>query len=409
MSTESGQAQVGYGIVSFAVLQIIEPVMHALHLPDVTLTYVVLALAVGFPVAVVLAWAFDVNEGRIERAAPAASAALTGTRLRLLLVGIGLVAAAPGVIWYFVWPGHAKSTVDAAFPTAASATPSIAVLPFADMSPQKDQEYFSDGIAEEILNALAQVDGLRVAGRTSSFSFKGKSAKAADIGRELNVGHLLEGSVRHEGNRIRITAQLVNAADGYHLWSQTYNRELTSIFAVQDEIAQAVVVALRLWLVPGQHREPSTKAYSTDNPEVYRLYLLGRYWGSTGSEEGYRRAIESLQKAVTLEPGYAPAYANLALAHQGSVIDIGTAAEAAVQIRRAIAEAERPRRSRLGTLDRFQCLFRNTDLKRTFGLCLSWQPHEPRREKALHDLAAKLSFTDLKGTAFLERPERVFL
>ncbi len=167
---------VGYGIVSFAVLQVIEPIMHALHLPDAALTYTVVALALGFPVTVMLAWAFDIKQGKIERTAPLA-AGPRAVRLRLLLLAIGVLAAAPGTIWYFFVRNPAQS---GAAPEVAATTPSIAVLPFVDMSPGKDQEYFSDGIAEEILNVLAQVEGLHVAGRTSSFSFKGaKEAQEA--------------------------------------------------------------------------------------------------------------------------------------------------------------------------------------------------------------------------------------
>src|SRR5262249_41603455 len=150
------RALIGYGVVAFAVLQIIEPVMHGLHWPDSVLTYVVAALAVGFPIVVVLAWIFDVNEGRVERSAPAAG--ISRLRLALTLLGLGVLAAAPGVAWLVYKRGPAPKA-------AAEGVPSIAVLAFADLSPAHDQDYFSDGIAEEILNALARVKGLRVAGR----------------------------------------------------------------------------------------------------------------------------------------------------------------------------------------------------------------------------------------------------
>ncbi|OLC17810.1 MAG: hypothetical protein AUH38_05095 [Deltaproteobacteria bacterium 13_1_40CM_68_24] len=174
------------------MLQIVEPVMHGLHWPDAVLSYVVVALAAGFPVVVSLAWIFDVNAGRIERTVPGAvKDRLTGARLAVVLVGIGVLAAAPGTIWYFAVRGIAKR----ADPAAKDPAPSIAVLPFADMSPGKDQEYFSEGIAEEILNALAQVEGLRVAGRTSSFAFKGRNEDLRAIGQSLGVNSVLEGSV----------------------------------------------------------------------------------------------------------------------------------------------------------------------------------------------------------------------
>src|SRR5262249_51007679 len=166
--------------------------MHGLHWPDAVLTYVVVALAIGFPIVVTLAWIFDVNQGRIERTAPVAGQG--GARLALVLVGIGLLAAAPGSIWYLYMRRVHESTGPRAQPV-----PSIAVLPFVNLSSDKEQEYFSDGIAEEILNELAQVDGLRVIGRTSSFSMKGKSEDLRAIGEKLDAANLLEGSVRKMG------------------------------------------------------------------------------------------------------------------------------------------------------------------------------------------------------------------
>jgi len=206
--------------------------------------------------------------------------------------------------------GAAVPGPSGALPPAAS--PSVAVLPFADMSPQHDQEYFADGIAEEILNSLAQVEGLHVAGRTSSFSFKGRNARIEDIGRALHVANVLEGSVRRAGNRVRITAQIVNAVDGYHLWSRTFDRELKDVFAVQDEVAGAVVEALRVKLLPG--RAPTAKWTKTGNPEVYNQYLLGKEFRRRGSLEGYQRALAAYEKALALEPGYAPAWAGMSAA-----------------------------------------------------------------------------------------------
>jgi TolB-like protein len=229
------RAVVAWGIFSFAALQATEPLMHGLGLPEWTLKLVVALLGLGFPVTILLSWTFDLRSTGIERTSPAepSPGAPSKARLTLALVGLGLVVAAPGAayLYFRASPGGKASPVSAG-------PPSIAVLPFADMSPGKDQEYFADGIAEEILNALAQVEGLHVAGRTSSFSFKGKGVRIEDIGRQLNVRAVLEGSVRKEGNRVRITAQLVNVADGYHVWSQTYGRELTGIFAVQDDIGR---------------------------------------------------------------------------------------------------------------------------------------------------------------------------
>jgi len=303
------RAMVAYAIAVFAVLQIVEPVMHGLDLPDWVLRAVVVALGIGFPIVVVLAWAFDLKATGIERAGASATAP-KGARLALLLVGVGMLAAAPGLVYYLVFGGGAGGRARSSAP-AGPGLPSIAVLPFVDMSPQRDQEYFSEGLAEEILNALAHVEGLRVTGRTSSFSFKGKSDDLRTIGQKLNVGTVLEGSVRKEGNRIRVTAQVVKVADGFHLWSETYDRELAGIFAVQDDIARSVVEALKVRLLPGEAGRPEGRPAA--NSEAYTQYLIGRQMWSRLSEDGIRRSAEAFQRAVELDPGFAPAWAALAM------------------------------------------------------------------------------------------------
>jgi eukaryotic-like serine/threonine-protein kinase len=195
-------------------------------------------------------------------------------------------------------------------PSRRKPTKTIAVLPFVNMSADAEQEYFSDGLAEEVLNALAHVDGLRVTGRTSSFSFKGKNADLRDIGETLGVGAVLEGSVRKARDRVRITAHLVRVADGYHVWSHSYDREMTDIFAVQDEIARAVVDALKLKLLRG--KGPSTRRRFTPDVDVYNQYLLGRHFYNRGTVDGFRLAVDAYRKALAMDPGYAPAQAALA-------------------------------------------------------------------------------------------------
>jgi TolB-like protein/DNA-binding winged helix-turn-helix (wHTH) protein/Flp pilus assembly protein TadD len=193
---------------------------------------------------------------------------------------------------------------------------SIAVLPFADMSEKKDQEYFSDGLAEELIDQLGNTPGLKVIARTSSFSFKGKSDDIPTIASKLNVANVLEGSVRRSGNHLRISTQLIRADSGQPLWSETFDREFKDVFTIQDEIAAAVVSALKLKLAGGQ---TAAGSHGTTNPEAYNAYLLGRnlyiqsaYIQST--ETGYRQAIEAYQKAINLDPRYADAYAELAMA-----------------------------------------------------------------------------------------------
>jgi TolB-like protein len=188
--------------------------------------------------------------------------------------------------------------------------PGIVVLPFANMSADPEQEYFCDGIAEEIINALANVEALRVVARTSAFAFKGKAEDVREIGRKLGVQNVLEGSVRRAGDRVRITVQLVNVADGYHLWSERFDRELADVFAVQDEIALSTVERLKVRLL-GSERDELTR-HRTDNQDAYHHFLKGRYFFNRRREGDMARAIEHHRKAVTLDPGYILPYVDLA-------------------------------------------------------------------------------------------------
>jgi serine/threonine-protein kinase len=323
----------GYGLFSFAVLQVIEPVLHAYHLPDWTLTAAVTALAIGFPVATILSWVFDLTAEGVVRT-PETPGQRPAGRIVALALGVGLLAALPPLGWY-AWrqAGAPKGTAEGG-PLDAS----IAVLPFSDFSPEHDQEYFSDGIAEEILNALAQVDGLRVTGRTSSFAFKGKAQDLRAIGASLGVATVLEGSVRKAGSRLRITAQLVKTADGFHLWSQTFDRELADVFAVQEEISAAVVAALRVKLLPGKG---TTARGVTTVKEAHDHYLLGRDLARTFEEERSRRALAEFERAVALDPNYALAWAGIAnaLRYLEGFAPNGQSSEA--QRRRALEAAER--------------------------------------------------------------------
>jgi len=291
------RALIAYGIAAFAVLQIVEPISHGVHWPDAVLSYVVVALAAGFPIVVALAWIFDVKAGRIERA-PAAR--LRGLPLALVLIGIGAAAAAPGLLYFFVVRSPARTV---------SAPASIAVLPFVNMSSDKESDYFSDGITEELINALANVEGLHVVSRTSAFAFKGRNVSVRTIGEELAVATVVEGSVRREGSAVRITAQLVNAADGYHLWSQTYDRELRSVFTIEDELARSIVQALRPRLVKASS---SLVRQATASSEAHDVYLRGRHFASKRTEQGLKRAIDLFQQAVDLDPSYALAHVGLA-------------------------------------------------------------------------------------------------
>src|SRR6266851_1581959 len=220
-------------------------------------------------------------------------------KLAIILL-LSVVAAAMGV--YFR-PGKGAANASSLNNT------SIAVLPFADMSLAKDQEYFSDGLAEQLINDLAKVSGLKVVGRSSSFQFKGKNEDLRDVGRKLGVANVLEGSVRREGNHVRITAELTKTDDGFQLWSQSYDREIKDIFAVQDEIARAATEALRLKLL-GTNGQPVASTLRSANPEAYEAYLQAEYFSGRGeSKEELDKALAYTDKAIKLDEKYAPAWA----------------------------------------------------------------------------------------------------
>ncbi|UCC83742.1 MAG: tetratricopeptide repeat protein, partial [Gemmatimonadota bacterium] len=254
----------------------------ALHLPEWVLTFVVVVVIIGFPIALVLAWALEITPEGIRR-----TSALE--------------------------PAVGPDGEEAAEPVSIPAEPqpaSIAVLPFSDMSPEGDQEYFCDGMAEELINALTKVKELRVAARTSSFQFKGKSEDVREIAKSLGVRSVLEGSVRRAGDRLRVTAQLVTAEDGYHLWSETYERQLEDVFAIQDEISRSIVDTLRLTLL-GEEGLRLVRA-STRSPEAYDWYLRGRYHWDQRWEVGLETALKYFQQAVEIDPEYALAYMGIA-------------------------------------------------------------------------------------------------
>ena len=222
-------------------------------------------------------------------------------KIAALIAVVAIVAAA-----LFVIRLNRREISNAARSQPAVPEKSIAVLPFLDLSQAKDQEYFCDGMSEEILDALAKVEGLRVVARTSSFSFKGKSVDVGDVRKKLNVENVLEGSLRREGNRVRITAQLINTRNGFHLWSETYERELQGVFALQDEITRSIVEALKIKLAV------SLPAHEQRSPEAYDLYLQGLYFSNKGSEEDLRKALGLFQRALDKDPKFSRAWTGIA-------------------------------------------------------------------------------------------------
>jgi TolB-like protein/DNA-binding winged helix-turn-helix (wHTH) protein/Flp pilus assembly protein TadD len=221
-------------------------------------------------------------------------------KLAIIPILVVVVAAATaGHVW-FAQGRSTRSSLNAS---------SIAVLPFVDMSPAKDQEYFSDGLAEQLIHELAKVSGLKVVGRSSAFQFRGKNEDLREVGRKLGVANILEGSVRREGNHVRITADLIKADDGFQLWSQTYDREIKDIFAVQDEIARATTDALQLKLLRG-NGQPLASALRSANPEAYQAYLQANYLLGRGqSKEDLGKALTYTDKVIELDKTYAPAWA----------------------------------------------------------------------------------------------------
>jgi adenylate cyclase len=264
---------VAYLIASWVVMQLADTIFPAMNLPDWSTSLVLGLLIVGLPLALVLSWVFDITSDGIRRTA-AASPSAAG-----------------------VTPGAA----------AVPDGPSIAVLPFPDMSAEKDQQHFCDGLTEELLNVLTRIPNLRVASRTSSFSFKGKDTDLKTAAEKLQVAHILEGSVRKSGNRIRVTAQLIEAATDSHLWSENYDRELDDIFAIQDDIAARILEAMHCRL--GPDTLPDT---TTEDPKAYEYFLRGRGYAISGGNRDVELSVEMLQKAVGADPRFIRAWIQLA-------------------------------------------------------------------------------------------------
>ncbi len=257
-----------YAVFTFVILQVAEITFEPLGIPNWVMIALIVAVSAGFPVVVLLSWVYD-----------------------------------------FTWSGIRKDSDRPAKDTATS----IAVLPFADMSSEQDQGFFCEGIAEEILNALSKIEQLDVTARSSSFVYNTGSGDVRQIGRELGVGTVLEGSVRKSGNRVRITAQLVDTTNGYHLWSRSFDEELRDVFAIQDEIATDIAEALLETLTPTQ--QASIKSGPTTNVEAYEYYLRGRQFFNRFRKKDIEFAREMFREAIRTDESYAPAWAGYADCH----------------------------------------------------------------------------------------------
>ncbi|HQR48816.1 MAG TPA: hypothetical protein PL152_05745 [Steroidobacteraceae bacterium] len=324
-----------YAVAGWVLLQVGDLLFGALGVPPWGIKLLLGLLLLGFPMAVVFAWVYELTpeglkrEHEVDRNASITQE--TASKLNilvavLLVVAIGLVVAdrfiphGKGAATSLqatsdsaAASGPAATSPPAAGGASSSSLASIAVLPFVNMSDDKANEYFSDGLTEELLNVLANVPGLRVIARTSSFAYKGKEVKIADVAHDLNVDHVLEGSVRKSGNRVRITTQLIRSSDSSHLWSQTYDRDLNDIFAVQDEISSEVVDALKVKLLKPATAS-SAEAGGTHDPAAYEAYLRARHLRLDGGEgeTTLRGAIAAYDEAIRIDPQYARAYAGKA-------------------------------------------------------------------------------------------------
>ncbi|MFL6536766.1 MAG: hypothetical protein ACJ8JD_01135, partial [Chthoniobacterales bacterium] len=325
----------GYGVVAWLLIQIAATTFPALELPHWMVRSVIVLLLAGFPLALALAWAFDVGPHGFERSAPAPPAedcppALVPRRQNVvLLIAIGIFVSA--LAGYFLWPRGAHRPADK----------SIAILPFENFSDDKANEHFADGIQDDVLTTLAKISDLKVISRTSVTQYKGQAHNIKEIGRALEVGAVLEGSVRREGQRVRVNVQLINAATDEHIWAEVYERDVTDVFALQSALAQEIGTQLRAKLSPNEKAQMTAKP--TQNTDAYLLAVQAhelfdrpdrRHDDVFAAEKLYERAIE-------IDPTFALAQARLSELESWSYYAIESAPERAQKARAAANQAQR--------------------------------------------------------------------
>lgn len=302
-----------YLVTVWIILQIVAVISPALHLPTLFSTIITVILAIAFPFVCIFAWAFELTPEGLKRTHEVdineSIREQTGSKINYLLVG-ALILALSFIAYEKLFIPTADDRLER----------SIAVLPFEDMSADKSQGYFGDGIAEEILNSLARLNQLVVIARTSSFNFKGGNTDIREIGKKLNVNYVLEGSVRKDRDNVRVTAQLIEVVSGAHIWSQTYDRELTSIFDLQDELTFAITQALKLNLLPDQVSHP---AGMTTNQDAYELFIQGRELAYQRTSGSLQQAADVLQQAIKLDPQFHLAKAQLYIVYELGVNHYG--------------------------------------------------------------------------------------
>ena len=373
-----------YAVASWLLLQVADVGVSLLGLPDWTGRFVFLLLLIGFPLVIVFSWAYDITpEGvKREKDVPRDQSITDETARKLNTAVIALlVLAVVGMIADRMIPEtptvttEATASLETATPAADQPSDrSIAVMPFLNMSSDAENEYFSDGLSEELLNLLAKIPELQVAARTSAFSFKDSDADVIEIAQTLKVAHVLEGSVRKSGDEIRITAQLIKASDGYHLWSETWDRTLVDVFAIQDEIAAKVVDALKVTLL-GE----VPHARITD-PQAFELYLQAKALADISSKESLEESARLLEQALTIDPEYAEAWTELSVVQtnrtgQGHLPAAEGFASAAIAGRRALAINPQDARALSGL--GWNAMYRDWDFAeaaRLIGEALKWEP-----------------------------------
>jgi TolB-like protein/Tfp pilus assembly protein PilF len=303
---------IAYLVAAWLVIQLVNNLVPFMNVPEWVGGAVLILLIAGFVVAVIVAWAFELTAEGVKLTASAAPADLASRPPVSRKWDFAIIVALVVALGFALLDGSPTTDQPVVSSTETIVAPSIAVLPFLNLSSDQEQEYFSDGLADELLNKLAKIEGLRVASRTSSFTFKGSNDDAQTIARKLNVANVLEGSVRRSGDTFRILVQLIEAEGGTHLWSESFDRELDDILEVQDEIAETVAARLRITLGVAERAKLKT---STDSVEAYDHYLAGisllNEFGSNATERG----IAEVQRATEIDPDYADAWAVLSVAY----------------------------------------------------------------------------------------------
>jgi TolB-like protein len=327
---------VAYAIVAWLLIEMTATVFPALKLPDWTVTFVTALILISFPIILLGAWAFEVTPDGIKRTREVplerSVTHITGRKFDFAIITLLVLALVFMVVDNYVLRDEPAAVVsDQTEPAIQPVRNSIAVLPFVNMSSDPEQEYFSDGLSEEILNLLAKIPDLKVIGRTSSFAFKGQNQDLRGIGQALGVNTVLEGSVRKSGDRVRITAQLIDVQDGAHIWSESYDRTLNDIFAVQDNVAASIIDALQIHVGAAP-----TRGRPTENAEAYALFLQAR---ASLYVFKHREAEKLALKAIELDPNFAEAYELLAHGYWNLGGDVITVAEGQRLLRDAAAKA----------------------------------------------------------------------